>query len=198
MVLIARAIGLLPKRSRVAIDATGLESRHVSRYYVWRLGGRHSRLAWPKLTIVCDLNTHIWLSAFICMGPCQDSPQLPPAVEQAVEHQPIDELLGDKGYDAEHNHRLCREQFGIPSTLIKVRRKSRLSATRSWPVTPYRREMKHRIRHSDFGQRWQIESSFSRHKRLLGPALRARSWLMQQWECLLRVLTHNLLILAAA
>jgi hypothetical protein len=58
--------------------------------------------------------------------------------------------------------------------------------------------MKRRIHHSDFGQRWQIESSFSRYKRLLGSALRARSWAMQHWETMLRVLTHDALLLAAA
>jgi len=132
------------------------------------------------------------------MGPSQDSPQFRPAVEQAASVYTITELLGDKGYDAEHNHRLCREELGIPSTLIPVRKRSKLSANRKWPETPYRREMKRRLRHSDFGQRWQIESSFSRNKRRFGPALRARTWLMQQWECLLRVLTHNLLLVAGA
>lgn len=195
MILAAKAAGLLAEASRVAVDATGLESSHVSRYYVWRLGGRHSRLAWPKVTVACDLASHLWLGAFICMGPCQDSPQFPPTITQAASRQSIAEVLGDKGYDAEHNHRLCREELGIPSTLIPTRRKSK---HRTWPTTPYRREMKRRLHSSDFGQRWQVESSFSRNKRLLGSALRARTWPMQQWECLLRVLTHNILLVAAA
>jgi Transposase DDE domain len=199
MVHAARLIGLLPERSRAAIDATGFESHHVSRYYVWRSSSkRHRRFRWPKLTVVCDLASHFWTGAFVCIGPCQDSPQLPPTVRQAVTHHRIDELLGDKGYDAEHNHRLCREELGIRSTLIPVRKKSCLSRNRSWPTSPYRREMKRRIHHSDFGQRWQIESAFSRHKRVLGSALRARSWAMQQWETHLRVLTHNAMLLAAA
>jgi hypothetical protein len=176
-----------------------LESRHVSGYYVQRRGEkRHRSFPWPKLTVVCDLASHLWTAAFTCMGPCHDSSQLPPAVLQAVQNHPIDELLGDKGYDAEHNHRLCREQAGIRSTLFPVRRKSPLSADRSWPTTPYRREMKRRIRHSDFGQRWQVESAFSRHKRRLGSELRARLWPMQQWETFLRVLTHDAMLLAAA
>lgn len=198
MLWTAKTLGILAEQSRVAIDATGLESRHVSRYYVWRMGGRHSRLAYPKLTVACDLASHLWLAAFVCMGPCQDSPQFPPTIRQAAARQRITEVLGDKGYDAEHNHRLCREELAIPSTLIPVRRKSKLAIDRTWPRTPYRREMKRRIRHSDFGQRWQAESAFSRDKRLLGAALRARTWLMQQWEILLRVLTHNILIVAAA
>ena len=66
MVSVARALGLLAKRSSVAVDATGL-------YYVWRLGGRHSRLAYPGLTVACDLASHLWLGAVVSMGPSQDS-----------------------------------------------------------------------------------------------------------------------------
>jgi transposase len=49
-----------------------------------------------------------------------------------------------------------------------------------------------------YGQRWQVESAISRHKRRLGSALRARFWSAQKTECLLRVLTHNLMILRFA
>jgi transposase len=49
-----------------------------------------------------------------------------------------------------------------------------------------------------YGQRWQAESGFSRNKRLLGSALRARKWPDQKREILLRVLTHNLMLLAAS
>jgi hypothetical protein len=195
MVAIARAIGLLPKSSRAAIDATGLETRHVSRYFVWRQGGQCTFSRYPKITMVCDLNTHLWLGFDVCMGPCVDSPQFTATVMQAASNHAITELLGDKGYDAEHNHRLCRDDLGI-STIIAVRRNT--NGTRRWPSTPYRREMKRSSLRRGYGQRWQIESSISRHKRLLGAALRARTWPMQQWECMLRALTHNLMLVAAA
>jgi hypothetical protein len=58
--------------------------------------------------------------------------------------------------------------------------------------------MKRRAVRRGYGQRWQVESAFSRHKRVLGAALRARTWAMQKWECRMRALTHNLLLLAAA
>lgn len=198
MARIARAIGLLPRSSRAAIDSTGLESRHVSHYFVWRCGGERSAFStYPKITVVCDLKTHFWFGFHVGKGPaCMDSPQFAPTVRHAISHQPIHELLGDKGYDAEHNHRLCREQLGIKSTIIAVRRNT--NGTRRWPSTRYRREMKRSAFRLRYGQRWQVESSISRHKRLLGAALRARSWTMQQWECMLRALTHNLMLLAAA
>ena len=124
-----------------------------------------------------------------------DSPQFKPTVIQATQNQPIDELLGDKGYDAEHNHQMCRDELGIPSTIIPARRN--VNGTRQWPSMPYRREMKRRSARKGYGQRWQIESGFSRHKRLFGSSLRARTWPMQRWECGLRALTHNLMLLAA-
>lgn len=172
----------------------------MSRYYVWRRGSRrHPRFRWPKLTVVCDIETHLWLAAYVCMGPCQDSPQFPEVVVPASRAVPIDVLLGDKGYDAEHNHRMCREELGIRRTWIPCRRRQRRSKHRlKWPTTQYRREMRAAFDYAAYGQRWQAESAFSQHKRRFGPALRARTWGMQQGEIYLRVLTHNVALLAAA
>jgi transposase len=49
-----------------------------------------------------------------------------------------------------------------------------------------------------FGQRWQAESTSSRRKRRLGSVLYKRSDESRERECRLRVLTHNLMLLAAA
>lgn len=130
------------------------------------------------------------------MGPCQDSPQFPPVMHQAAERASISEVLADKGYDAEHNHVLCREKLGIPKTNIAVRRNTNRS--RTWPSTPYRRSMKRRKNRVGYGQRWQAETAFSTNKRVLGTALKARKWRAQKSEIYLRVLTHNLLLVAGA
>ena len=47
-----------------------------------------------------------------------------------------------------------------------------------------------------YGHRWQAESVFSRQKRRLGAALRARQWANQKKEIRLRCLTHNVMLLA--
>ena len=194
--LMARSLGLLAESSRTAIDATGFDAGHVSRYYVMRQGRKEKFSRYAKLTVVCDLSTHFWLGFHICRGPCVDSPQFKPAITQAAQNHRIDAVLGDKGYDAEHNHQLCRDQLGIPSTIIPARRNT--NRTKQWPKTPYRREMKQTAIRAGYGQRWQVESAFSRHKRLFGAALRARTWLMQKCETALRALLHNVALLAAA
>jgi transposase len=196
VVEIARILKLLPPQSSVAIDATGLETRHISRYYQWRKGVRVAAVSYPKLTAVCDLKSHLWLAAEASFGPSHDAAQFVPAVTQAAENHPIRRLLGDKAYDAEHFHALCREQLGIRSTVIPARNVPH--GRKRWPRTKYRRQMRRAHNLRGYGQRWQVESAFSRHKRRLGSNLRARNRTTQKAEVLLRVLTHDILLLAAA
>lgn len=179
------------------MDATGFESRYVSKHYVWRSSSRPYHMSkWPKLTSAIDLASHVTLGIHRCMGPCQDSPQFAPTMRDAARRQSISLVLGDKGYDSEANHRLCREELGADTTIIAVRKNT--NGTRKWPKTTYRREMKRPLNREGYGQRWQIESGFSAQKRLLGTALRARTWVAQLAEMAIRVLTHNCMLCAAA
>jgi transposase len=66
---------------------------------------------------------------------------------------------------------------------------------RRWPKSPYRREMRQAFPKALYHQRWHDESGFSRHKRRLGSAITARQTASQQRETVLRVLTHNLMLL---
>src|SRR4051812_31001839 len=77
----ARARRLILAKPRAAIDATGYETRHVSRYFAWRSkrsGKRRRQRAWPKLTAVLETGSHLFLAAHVSRGPSQDSPQFKP------------------------------------------------------------------------------------------------------------------------
>ena len=153
---------------------------------------RFLRRRWPKLTAVVHTKTHLFAAAVVSDGPSQDSPQLPEAMRQAARHLHPNRLLADKGYDAEHNHALCREELGVRSTVIPLNRRR---GGRKWPRSRYRRQMKRRFPKQKYRQRVQAESAFSRFKRRLGSALTARSDAAQEREIHGRVLTHNLMIL---
>ena len=101
-------------------------------------------------------------------------------------------LLGDAGYDAEHNHRLCREELGMRRSVIALNPRN---TGRRWPKTPYRRATRRRFPRALYHQRWHAESGFSQFKRRLGSALTARSTAAQARELVLRVLAHNLMLL---
>ncbi len=105
-----------------------------------------------------------------------------------------DRLLADAAFDSEENHRLCREDLGVRSTVIPLNRRNQ---GRKWPKARYRRQMKKRFHKRKYHQRWQAESAFSRHKRRLGSSLRGRSESSRERECYVHALTHNIMLLAA-
>jgi hypothetical protein len=94
-----------------AVDATGFETRHVSAHFgARRAGPGHRQRAWPKLTAVVHTDSYLIVGAVPSIGPSQDdSPDFVPAVRQAAGLVAFDTMLADAAYDAEHNHRLCRE-----------------------------------------------------------------------------------------
>lgn len=157
---------------------------------------------WPKITLVCDTQSHLIASALMSIGPSQDSPLLEETLVKAVWHLDIDCLLADGGYDAEHNHALARERLGIRSTVINLNRRGRDSnhqiCSRKWAKTRYRRQMYRRFFKRVYGQRWQIESVISRLKRRLGSVLRGQSDSAKERDCHMKIVTHDLMVLAAA
>ena len=189
----AQAGGLIEESPRAAVDATGFETSHASAYYVGRAGYEpFMRRRWPKLTTVCDIGSYLLAAAVVTQGPSNDSPQFAPAMLDAAQHVAFDRVTADAAYDGEHNHRLCREELGIRSTIIPLNRRAHPNAI---PQTHYRRQMKTRFFKRLYGQRWHIESAFSQTKRVLGDRLRARNQPAQYREVHLRVLTHNTMIL---
>jgi len=175
-----------------SIDSTGMENHYVSRHFLKRKGRRTAKYRlWTKLTVVCENQSHLLASAVVSTGPSTDCHYLKPAVAQAVGNVAIDTLLADSGYDAEYNHQLCREEFGIRSTVIQVNDRN-LKYGRTGGK--HRRRMKQQFPAASYRKRWHIESVFSRFKRRLGNALTARSNESRNSECLLRVLTYNLMI----
>jgi len=149
---------------------------------------------WLKLTLVCHTGTYLFAALVVSEGPSQDSPRFPEALRQACGHLRIDRLLGGAGYDGKPNHQLAREKLGVRSMIISVNKRN----TRKWPRGKYRRQMTKRFPRRFYGRRWYIESAISQTKRRFGPALRSRTDSTRESECMLRILTHNMMILGHA
>ncbi len=166
---------MIGAKPTAAIDATGMESRHTSRYFFKRAGRKHNSRLWTKLAVACDTASHFFTAATVSLGPANDAPQFRPLMAQASLAVGYDRVLGDAAFDGEESHRYCREDLGVRSTVIPINRRN---GGRKWPKTRYRRQMVKRFRKKPrgsrhkrvYGQRWQAESAFSRHKRLLGSA----------------------------
>ena len=180
-----------------AVDGTGMESRHVSRYYVKRrnktgTGTQETTYSkFPKVVLVTDCRTHLVLAAASGRGPASDLMQFEAALKQAVGRARIGTLLADADFDGEWVHEHVRS-LGI-RTLIPPERGH---PSAKLPAGKWRRRMKQRFDKRKYGQRWQAETVNSMIKRRLGSALRARSYWSQCRGIILRVITLNPMIVA--
>ena len=181
------------KPACAAIDSTGFEERHASKHYQTRIGKTRCRQSyWSKLAVCSDTSSHLILAARVARGPGNDCILWKPLVKDASRYAHIDTGLGDAGFDSEENHAYARLKIGVRLTVIKLNPRTH---GRKWPQTKYRRQMKRRFLKRKYGQRSQIESTFSQHKRVLLSSLTARSKSTRKAEMHFRVLVHNLMIL---
>ena len=190
----------LQKRRTVkvaALDATGLESGHISPYfYKTCLNGRKNRkwthfTRWPKLAIIADVENHLINSVCPTRGPGRDSTHFREVLNGLPPNIDVKHIVADAGYDAEDNHVYAREILGIKTTIPpKVGR-----APRKFPRKPYRRMMRLHFAAKTYRKRWQVETVFSMIKRNLGYCLYGKSQQSQNCEMFLLAITHNILII---
>ena len=152
----------------------------------------------PKLSLAVDAASHVILAAIASTGAGGDQPFLDGLLFHAWRRTGGRArcVVADAGYDSEENHRIARLDMGVRS--ISPPRVGR--PTSKPPAERWRRNMHHRFkRRADartYGQRWQSETTNSMIKRNLGSAMRARTAVGRRHELLLRVLTHNIMLLA--
>jgi Transposase DDE domain len=201
----------------VAFDSSMFESRHVSRHFEKRqrqsergarkkrrkTGGksagdrRRSRVVrgLPKLSLAVATSCHLILAARATTGGGGDQRFFEPLLFDAWRRVNIKTAVADAGYDSEDNHCIARQDMGVRSIIPPNSGRP----TEKLPTARHRRNMHLRFkRKADqkiYGQRWQAETVNSMIKRNLDSALRARTPGRRSRELLIRVVTHNIMIL---
>jgi hypothetical protein len=203
----------------LAVDSTYYESRHVSRHYERRCHQTRRRLrakdsekgrsrtragtvrGLPKLAVAVATGCHLILSAWTGTGAGSDHVHFESVVFDAwrrVPHRRFKVAL-DAGYDSEDIHDLGRRDMGL-ATLIPptIGRKPKTGGP---PPTRWRRLMKRLLatpasrRRCGYTARWQSETVNSMTKRNLSCELRGKTAWSRRRDLLLKVLTHNVMIL---
>lgn len=180
-----------------AMDGTGYELHHVSHYFTARrTQGMKSEpksmlySRFPKVGIVTDTKNHLILSGIPDRGPRFDSVHFKPALASATQQKHIHTLVADGGYDSEPNHVHARTVYHLRTVIPAMPRRWKDKT----PKGKYRKLMYTRFPKTLYGQRWQVETTISMLKRNLGSSLRARRYWSQCREMLLRLFTHNVMI----
>lgn len=180
-----------------AVDSTGLEARHISKYFVRRKRVKQLEIyentvyrRWPKLAVICDCSNHMILSVLTIRGPGVDVNQFEKILTPAAHKYTIDYILADAGYDSESNHLFAREDLHITSIIPPKHGRPTL-----YPKPfkgKYRELMRTEFDKKTYGQRWQVETVMSMIKRNQGECLSSITYWSQNREMMLRVLTHNI------
>jgi hypothetical protein len=219
-----RARQLKLSRKPLALDSTCFERHHRSVHYDRRCrqmshknaakdakvpekpgkygesvnASRRQRVAsMPKLAVAVASACHLVLSAVVRTGNGSDAPDFDPLLYQAWKRAPgVKVVVADAGYDSEANHRIARMDMGVRSIIPPgIGRPTSKPPTGRW-----RRHMAKRFsRKADkkkYAERSQSETVHSMLKRNMGSALRSRTPARQKKEMMMRVLTHNIMLLA--
>ena len=152
----------------------------------------------PKLSLAVDAASHVILAAIASTGAGGDQPFFDGLLYHAWRRTGgrVRCVVADAGYDSEANHRIARRDLRVRSIIPSKAGRP----TSKPPSDPMRRNMHRRFQRgadaAAYGQRWQVETTNSMIKRNLGSAMRARTAIRRRHELLLRVLTHNIMLLA--
>ncbi|MHB1316912.1 MAG: transposase [Minisyncoccota bacterium] len=179
-----------------AIDGTGFESHHISAYFVKRkakgqeIHQMTTYTRYPKVGIVVDSSTHLILAGVHERGPYPDIVHFEKVINEAEKNIHSKILTADAGYDSEKSHTFAREVHNIRTIIPpKIGRQ-----TLKLPSGKWRKIMATRFNSKLYGQRWQVEAVNSMLKCNLGSFLRAGTYWSQCREMMLRLFTHNIMV----
>jgi len=205
--LIADTVCQIRRRAKIiayaAVDSSGFDAHHASRYFVWRTTvkkkgkepkKRITYQRYGKLMLIICCATHAILAAVASAGPTPDVDQLDGVLAELPSSITVSHMVGDAGFDSAHNHGLLRDYHGMRSTIPATAGRP-LKDSKALPADKYRRLMKTQFNKKAYRQRPQVETVFSMLKRNLGSALRGRSHWSRCRDMLLRVITHNIMLI---
>jgi hypothetical protein len=205
--LIAETFRRIQGRSKIvpygAVDSSGFDARHASRYFIWRTKAdkkgkepkkRAAYRRYGKLMLIISCATHGIMAAVASAGPTPDIDQLDGVVAELPSSIAVRHMVGDAGFDSAHNHSLLRDYHGMRST-IPPEHGRRPKDPKTLPTDKYRRQMKTRFNKKAYSKRPQVETVFSMIKRNLGSELRGRTHWSRCRDIMLRVITHNIMLI---
>lgn len=120
-------------------------------------------------------------------GPANDNRDFEPVVRRAHAIRPIKIGIGDKGYDAEKNHELLRDELHAMSIIPARQEDVPVWRTRG----RYRKEMKRGYSKKKYHQRSKDETIFSVVKRTMGDEVRSVRAKAQNNEMRFKIISYN-------
>ena len=188
-----------------AIDSTGFSLTNASYHYsvviktrVYEQYGKRKRgrprtrrpvRRYLKVTFIVDTDTQSIYVVTVRRGPDSDSKDFIPSYRKIMNIPDLDvsEILADKGYDAEANHRFAHDEMGAKSIIPARRNRSPEYKTKG----KFRKKMRKDFDLERYRQRNIVETVNSVIKRKMGGCVRARNVMNQNREVMFMAIAYN-------
>ena len=147
-------------------------------------------MRYPYASLRCDCDSHLALGmATGRRGP--NDANFQPFLAQATRRSRVQLLLTDAGYDSEAAHVFARQHCGMRTLIPATRRPTDRQTAARLLAKPDARA----IQSPEVRPALAVETVNSMVKRSMDSSLRARHYHSQSREIVLRIITHNLVII---
>ena len=146
---------------------------------------------YPKLGVICDVQSHFILAFDVRRGPKPDVAEFKPLLDDALTRVGLTTVVADAGYDSESNHCHARQKRQVRTVIPAKHGRPTNKPARG----RHRRLMQVRFNADAYRQRAQVETVMSMIKRRQGSNVRGITYHSQCRDLRLMALTHNIMIL---
>lgn len=191
------ALPLSETNKHFAVDSSGFTNNMYRRYLSDRLGNENARIKdYLKVHLICSTESLIVPAVNVLEGTSADSPQFKVLVSKTAENFDVEEVYADKGYSSRDNYEVVKRLGGRAFIPFKSNATGKSGGSSEWR----RAYLMWKDNPNDFDKSYHnrsvVESLFSSAKRTKLNFIRSKNFVAGRNEILLKVLCHNLVILA--
>ena len=192
------------EEKRFAVDSTGFTAVPYHRWFDYKHGKPMQKRQYIKAHFTCGVKSKIITSAVVTPGESSDSKQMPRMVKTTAHNFTIDEYSGDMAYLSRENLDVVVKAGGKPFIPYKVNSVPRNSRHKQddkmdlWEKLYYYWKLHREEWLEHYHQRSNVEACVWMAKSKLGSFVRSKTPIARVNECYVKLLSHNLIVLASA
>lgn|SRR3989344_2371973 len=179
-----------------AIDSTGFSNKRFKLWFNVRNVKTEKKKEFLKLHLICSTDSLIVLNVKVTKGERSDSPQFKILVNETAKNFKIEEIYADKGYSSRENYEIVKRKGGKAFIPFKKNATGKSKGSFEWKRAFNSWKNNPEEFNKSYHRRSLNESLFSSIKRTKLNFTRSKNFIACKNEILLKVLCHNLVILA--
>ena len=176
----------------LSIDSTGFSLDASSYHYSSRIRRMEKNRSYVKTTLAIDTNTQCVAAAKIRLKRRHDTVDAVPILNKSRHLGRIQTVVADRGYDSEELMQYIEHEIRARPIIALKHMNKPLKRTKG----EIRKRLKKAFPQGEYRQRSKSETVNSTIKRRYESTIRARKNHTQRQEVLLKILTHNLILLS--